>query len=264
MSALEVIILGLLQGFTEFLPVSSSGHIVLLSLALGKESETNLLFTLLLHTATAASIVWVYKDTLWGLCKGLFSFSAFNASHRYVLLLLLSAVPIGAMGLLFKDVITDIFEGNMLFLGCAFCFTGLCLELSRRAVYKGRGIGFWSSLCIGLAQVCAIFPGVSRSGVTISCALLMGLKKKEAAGFSFLMGLVPILGAQFIALLDVLGNSSSSLGFSWLWLLGMFGAFVSGVWACRRMVAWVQKGFWQYFRIYCFGLGVLCLCIYLF
>jgi undecaprenyl-diphosphatase len=275
MSWIEAILLGIVQGLTEFLPVSSSGHLAIGKALFGIETA-DLSFEVIVHAATVlATIVVFWKDIL-ALLQGLFKFK-FNAETRYICLILLSMIPVFIVGMFFKDQVESIFGSGLLVVGFALLVTAFLLFLSetlevRRAVQAGNGGGqagnggqkmTWkSALWMGLAQAVAVIPGLSRSGSTIATGLICGVKKEEVTRFSFLMVLIPILGEAF---LDVVGGDfvQSSVGVLPL-ILGFLAAFVSGLFACRVMIAMVKKARLRWFALYCAIVGLVCIVSHLF
>lgn len=275
MSWIEAILLGIVQGLTEFLPVSSSGHLAIGKALFGIETA-DLSFEVIVHAATVlATIVVFWKDIL-ALLQGLFKFK-FNAETRYICLILLSMIPVFIVGMFFKDQVESIFGSGLLVVGFALLVTAFLLFLSEtlevcRAVQAGNGGGqagnggqkmTWkSALWMGLAQAVAVIPGLSRSGSTIATGLICGVKKEEVTRFSFLMVLIPILGEAF---LDVVGGDfvQSSVGVLPL-ILGFLAAFVSGLFACRVMIAMVKKARLRWFALYCAIVGLICIVSHLF
>lgn len=258
MQLLEAIILGLIQGLTEFLPVSSSGHIELASALLQiVEKEENLLFSIIVHAATALSTIVVFRKDILTLLKGLLAFR-YNEETKFIFKLLLSAVPLAIVGLLFEEYIAQIFGGKMLIIGTSLLFTAFLLLLTHYVRRPGGPVTYKKALFIGLAQVLAVLPGLSRSGTTIATALLIGVEREKAARFSFLMVLVPILGAAFLKLIAVLQAPAlaQEIAFSPL-LAGFIAAFLAGLLACKWMINIVKKGKLTYFALYCFIVGLL-------
>ncbi len=252
----EALILGLVQGLTEYLPVSSSGHLEIGSHLFGLREEDNLLFAVAVHVATALSTVVVYRSDISNLAKGLLKFER-NSAWRYGLLVILSMVPVAVVGIFFEDEVNALFTGNLLLVGCMLIVTSLLLTLTHWSAEGERSINAYRALVIGLTQAFAVLPGISRSGATISVAVLLGVKRAEAARFSFLMVLVPIFGAGLLKFVDYLeGPVHSSIG--WLPLVvGFMAAFLSGVVACRWMVRLVVKGGLIFFAAYCLLVGLL-------
>ncbi len=253
MNWLEALILGIIQGLTEFLPVSSSGHLELGKAILGVNAEKSLVFTVVVHGATVLStIVIFYKDIL-GLLKGLFAFK-WNEETIYIAKILVSMIPVLILGMFFKDQIESLFTGNVLLVGSMLIVTSLLLASTYVIKRNERKINFVDSFIIGVAQALAVIPGISRSGSTISTGLLLGNRKANIARFSFLMVLIPILGANFKDIYD--GGMSTEGGVGVLPLIiGFLAAFISGLLACKWMIGIVKKGKLIYFAIYCFLIG---------
>jgi len=260
MNALEGIILGLVQGLTEFLPVSSSGHLMIAREILGVEvpqDEAFLSFEVLAHTATVLATIVVFRSQIWALLKGLFKFE-YNDETDYILKICVSMIPVFIVGVFFKDSVTALFD-SLPVVGCALLVTALLLFFSDRkkqtpqqGVSSPRGgISYWQAFIVGLGQAVAVIPGLSRSGTTISTGLLCGVRRSDMAQFSFLMVLAPILGEAFLGVVGGgFAQSAASIGTSAL-ILGFVSAFVSGVLACRFMVALVKKASLKWFALYC-------------
>lgn len=254
----EAIILGLIQGLTEFLPVSSSGHLEIGKVLLGVETTDDLLFTTMVHAATVLSTIVVFRRQILDLLKGFFRFSN-NDQTDYVLKIAVSMIPVLIVGLFFKDDVETMF-GSIRVVGIALVMTAVLLFFSDRASRPGsssifpvkeyrNGISYWQAFAVGLGQAFAVIPGLSRSGTTISTGLICGVKRDVMAQFSFLMVLVPILGETF---LEVVGGEfgASSVGGTAL-MLGFVSAFLSGLFACRVMMALVKKAKLSWFSLYC-------------
>jgi undecaprenyl-diphosphatase len=253
MNWFEALILGLVQGFTEFLPVSSSGHLELGKYLFGINPEANFYFSIAVHGATVLSTIVVLWKEIIGLFKGLFKFSL-NEETTYVLKLIVSMIPVGIAGLFLKDIIEDFFTGNMVALGIQFFITALMLILTLYIRPKERPISYVDSFIIGLAQAFAILPAVSRSGATIATGMMLGNKKSEIAKFSFLMVLVPVIGANIV---EMKSGSFSTEGTSVaVILLGFLAAFISGYYACKWMINLVKKGNLLWFALYCILIGI--------
>ena len=261
MSWLEAFILGMIQGLTEYLPVSSSGHLAIGSALFGIQGEDNLTFTIVVHVATVLStLVILWKEVGW-IFRGLFKFEL-NDETKYVINILISMIPIGIVGLFFKDKVEEIFGSGLFIVGLMLLVTATLLAFSYYAKPRTREhISMKDAFIIGLAQACAVLPGLSRSGSTIATGLLLGDKKEKLAQFSFLMVIPPILGE---ALLDgmkiVKGAAEASADVSLTALIvGFLSAFVFGCLACKWMIDIVKKGKLIYFAIYCalVGLGTL-------
>lgn len=271
----EAVILGLLQGLTEFLPVSSSGHLEIGKVLLGVETSEDLLFTTMVHAATVLSTLVVFRNQIWDLLKGFFtglkdwkivkgadgkSVLQCNDQTDYLLKIAVSMIPILIVGVFFKDYVEGLF-GSIMVVGVALVITAALLFFSDMASKPGRksaivpentyrnGISYWQAAAVGLGQAFAVIPGLSRSGTTISTGLITGVKREVMAQFSFLMVLIPILGEAF---LEVVGGdfSSSSVGALPL-ILGFVSAFVSGLFACKVMIALVKKAKLSWFALYC-------------
>ncbi len=252
MDWLQALILGLIQGLTEYLPVSSSGHLAIGSYLFGINGEDNLAFTIVVHVATVLStfvILWSEIDWIF---RGLFKFKM-NDETKYFLNIVVSMIPIGIVGVFFKDTVEDIFGSGLLIVGCMLLLTALLLTFSYFAKPRVKeNISWKDALIIGLAQACAVMPGLSRSGSTIATGLMLGNKKEKMAQFSFLMVIPPILGE---ALLDVIKMAKGHNPFGDVstiaLVVGFVAAFVSGCMACKWMINIVKKGKLIYFGIYC-------------
>lgn len=262
MSGLEAIILGFVQGLTEFLPVSSSGHLTIGKELLGIESS-NLRFEVIVHAATVSSTIVVFRKEIWNLIKGLFRFKL-NEETNYLIMIAISMIPVFIIGIFFKDYVEKIFGSGLLIVGLSLLLTSVLLTLTNFIKPKERAITKKDAFIIGIAQAIAVLPGLSRSGATISTGMLLGIKKEEIAKFSFLMVLVPVLGEAFIE--TVSGDfSAGNAGISPVSLiLGFLAAFVSGFFACKVMINLVKKAKLTGFAIYCAVLGVICLISLLF
>ena len=239
MSVLEAIIMGILQGLTEFLPVSSSGHLELANVLFGIEGESNLQFTMAVHFATVLSTITVFWKPIGELLRGVFRFRM-NDETRYVLNIIVSMIPIGLVGLFFKDEIENLFTGNLRLVGSMLLLTACLLFFADRAKPRTGKITTGRAFVIGIAQACAALPGLSRSGATISTGLLLGVQRSEVSKFSFLMVLIPIIGMNFLELLDM-PAAGSSIG-TWQLVGGFVAAYVTGTLACRWMIGIVNRG----------------------
>lgn len=255
MSWFEGIILGLIQGLTEFLPVSSSGHLAIAKALFGIETG-DLAFEIAVHAATVLSVVVAFWSDIVALFKGLFKFK-YNAETRYILMICLSMIPIFIVGVFFKDQVEAIFGGGLTVIGCALLVTALLLTLSQTIKPKQKDLGYGSALIMGLAQAVAVIPGLSRSGTTIATGLLCGVKRDQVTRFSFLMVLVPILGEAFLSLVG--GDFAESSAGAVPLLLGFVTAFASGLLACKMMIAMVKKASLGWFAAYCAIVGILCI-----
>lgn len=254
----EALILGLIQGLTEYLPVSSSGHLAIGSALFGIQGEENLAFTIVVHVATVLStLVVLWKEIDW-LLRGLFKFEL-NSETRYLINILISMIPIGIVGVFFKDQVEEIFGSGLLIVGCMLLVTAALLTFSYYAKPRQKeNISMKDAFIIGLAQACAVLPGLSRSGSTIATGLLLGDNKAKLAQFSFLMVIPPILGEALLDALKMLKGENFGGGLSTLSLVvGFLAAFVSGCLACKWMIHIVKKGKLVYFAIYCAIVGAV-------
>lgn len=270
MSTLEALLLGLLQGFTEYLPISSSGHLTLGSNFAGiTQSETILPFTVLVHVATVLStIVILHKEITW-IFKGLFKqpkaakgniISRLNKEQHYALAIIVSMIPVGIVGLFFKDAVEKMFS-SMFVVGCCLLLTAALLAFSYYAKPRQKeNISITDAFIIGIGQAFAVLPGLSRSGTTIATGLILGNSKQNMAQFSFLMVIPPILGEALLETIDMfkIGISASFGGISTLALVtGFLAAFISGCIACKWMISIVRNGKLIYFAYYCLVIGIL-------
>lgn len=261
----ESLLLGLVQGLTEFLPVSSSGHLMIARELLGIELPSDdvfLSFEVMVHAATVLATIVVFRKQIWDLLKGLFAFK-YNDETDYILKIALSMIPVFIVGMFFKDAVTSLFEG-LTVVGCALLLTSALLFVSdvlsqRKAKSKAEtageearnGITWWQAFVVGLAQAVAVIPGLSRSGTTIATGLISGVRRDVMAQFSFLMVLVPILGESFLELIGGgFVESAASIGGLSL-TLGFIAAFISGLFACKVMIALVKKASLKWFALYC-------------
>jgi undecaprenyl-diphosphatase len=265
----EAVLLGLIQGLTEFLPVSSSGHLEIGKVLLGVETTEDLLFTTMVHAATVLSTIVVFRKQIWDLLKGFFcglkglrvekGVLVCNEQTDYLLKMVVSMIPVFVVGVFFKDQVESLF-GSITVVGVALVMTALLLFFSDYASRPGHksifpentyrnGISYWQAFAVGLGQAFAVIPGLSRSGTTISTGLICGVKREVMAQFSFLMVLVPILGETF---LELVGGEfgTSSVGALPL-VLGFVSAFVSGLFACKVMIALVKRARLSWFALYC-------------
>jgi undecaprenyl-diphosphatase len=250
----QALVLGLVQGLTEFLPVSSSGHLVIFRELLGAEAPQDLVFEITVHVATVLATIVVFRKQIIDLLQGLFKFK-YNAQTDFILKLVVSMIPVAIVGVFFKDKVEALFS-SLTVVGCALLVTALLLFLSDRAKKKGDGdITFGQALIMGLGQAVAVVPGLSRSGTTISAGLLSGASRNKVAEFSFLMVLVPILGEAF---LDLVGGDAAASSIGTLPLaIGFIAAFVSGLFACKAMIALVKKAGLKWFALYCAIVGLV-------
>jgi undecaprenyl-diphosphatase len=255
MNWLEALLLGIIQGLTEFLPVSSSGHLELGKVVLGVDAERSLVFTVLVHGATVLSTIVVFYKDIFSLIKGLFAFK-WNDETRYIAKIFFSMIPVALIGLFFKDEVEGFFTGNLVLVGSMLLITATMLLFTHFKKSNERNITFLDSFIIGIAQALAVLPGISRSGSTISTGLLLGNKRSIIARFSFLMVLIPIIGANLKDIFS--GDLSGNQGIGIVPLLvGFFAAFISGLIACKWMIGIVKKGKLIYFSIYCYLVGLV-------
>ena len=257
MSIIEAIILGIVQGLTEFLPVSSSGHIELGKAILNIQTTDNLLFSIVVHGATALSTIIIFRKEILKIISGLLQFKN-NESLNYALKIILSMVPVGIVGVFFEDKIEALFTGNVLLVGFMLIVTGTLLTITYFTRNTTQHVSYGKAFIIGIAQAVAILPGISRSGSTISTALILGVDKEKATRFSFLMVLLPILGATLLKVKDYMEAPSIAGGIStWALILGFLAAFISGLAACSWMIKIVRRGKLIYFAYYCFAIGLI-------
>lgn len=255
MTTLQALILGIIQGLTEFLPVSSSGHIEIGKALLGVNVTESLEYSIAVHAATVLSTLVVFRKDIVDLFKGVFRFKM-NAETHFVLKIGVSMIPVLFVGIFFKDDVENLFNENILFVGSMLLITAILLALSK---YLNRNqnspIGYFDAFIIGIAQAVAVLPGISRSGATISTGLMLGKSKDEVAKFSFLMVIIPILGAAALDLLkgDTTGGAISSTAI----ITGFIAAFVSGYFACSWMVKLVRKSNLLWFAVYCAIVGLV-------
>ena len=252
MDWLQALVLGIVQGLTEYLPVSSSGHLAIGSYLFDIEGEENLPFTVLVLVATVCStLVVLWKEIDW-ILKGLFKFEM-NAETKYFLNIVVSMIPIGIVGVFFKDAVEEVFGSGLLIVGCMLLLTATLLIFSYFAKPRQREhISMKDAFIIGLAQACAVMPGLSRSGSTIATGLLLGNKKESLAQFSFLMVIPPILGEALLDVLKMVKGDDAFGDISALPLVvGFVAAFVSGCVACKWMINIVKKGKLVWFGVYC-------------
>ena len=263
----QAIILGLVQGLTEFLPVSSSGHLLIFKEIVGADAEGFLDFTVTVHFATVLATVVVFWSAIWQLLKGFFQFK-YNDETDYICKILVSCIPVGLVGVLFKDQVDALFSGELWQVGVGLCITACLLIFSDNAGRRFKvpvakdtrnGLSYWQAFVVGLAQAFAVVPGVSRSGSTIATGLLTGVKRESMAQFSFLMVLIPIIGEQSLDLLKLAtGDATFGAGVGSLPLvLGFVAAFLSGLFACKVMIAIVKKARLTWFALYCLLVAVL-------
>lgn len=265
MTELQALLMGLLQGLTEYLPVSSSGHLTIASALFGISGEENLTFTIAVHVATVLStLVILWREIVW-LLRGLVDTKAplMSPERRYILAIIVSMIPIGIVGVFFKDYVEAIFGSGLLIVGLSLIMTSALLTLSYYAHPRQKeDIGLMQAFIIGLAQSVAVLPGLSRSGTTIATGLMLGVKKEKMAQFSFLMVIPPILGEALLSILKAAkdGSEAATGDISMTALaIGFLAAFISGCMACKWMISIVKKGKLVYFGIYCAIVGCIIL-----
>ncbi|CAI8217409.1 MAG: Undecaprenyl-diphosphatase [Flavobacteriaceae bacterium] len=255
MEWLSAFMLGVIQGLTEFLPVSSSGHLELTKILLGDSvPQEGLLLTLVLHTATALSTLIVFRKDILEILKGLVELKM-NASWLFASLIVISMLPAAGIGLFFEEQVALLFEGRLGWVGVALVLTAVLLRLADSSKAAGNSLTPKNALVIGLAQAIAILPGISRSGATIATAVLLGVEREKAARFSFLMVIPLIFGSMFKSLLDV-DFASTEVAYTPLFI-GFITAFFTGILACRWMIALVKKSQLTYFAVYCLVVGLV-------
>jgi len=256
MGRLEALFLGIIQGLTEFLPVSSSGHLELAKAVFGDDSlpEESLLFTVVLHFATALATIIVFRHDIFAIVRGLFQFEN-NEQFRLSLSIVISMIPAALVGVFFNDFIESLFNGQVLLVGSMLIITGLLLIFANNAKSGHKKVNYTRAIIVGIAQAIAILPGISRSGATISTALLLGMDKDRAARFSFLMVVPLIFGKMAKDILD--GAFDVTVIQPMHLMLGFGGAFVTGLWACAWMLDIVKRASLNYFALYCFIIGGL-------
>ncbi|MCC5945443.1 MAG: undecaprenyl-diphosphate phosphatase [Bernardetiaceae bacterium] len=266
MGIIEALILGIVQGLTEFLPVSSSGHIELGKAILKVEaSDDNLLFSIVVHAATSLSTIIVFRKDIAVILEGLWQRQSF--AWDYAFKILVSMIPIFIIGIFFEKQIDAFFSGRVFFVCAMLVLTGILLFLTHFLQAKEKPImernlgkvSYKQAIIIGIAQAIAVLPGISRSGSTIATALLTGVRREAAARFSFLMVLIPILGATFLKFLSYMKADAATVDAIELLplLVGFVAAFISGVIACILMIRIVKQGQLIYFGVYCLAVGII-------
>jgi undecaprenyl-diphosphatase len=254
MNWFEALVLGLVQGLTEFLPVSSSGHLELGKYFFGINPEANFYFSVAVHGATVLSTLAVFWKEILELLKGFFRFSL-NEETQYVFKIFVSMIPVGIAGFFMTDIINKYFTGDMISLGIQFIITAGIMMLPLLVKPKERPIGYVDAFLMGIAQAIAVLPAISRSGSTIATGMLLGNKRSEIAKFSFLMVLIPIIGANFVEIKsgDFVTEGTSLA----VIMIGFLTAFISGYFACKWMITLVKKGNLIWFAIYCILIGIV-------
>lgn len=259
MSWFEALVLGIIQGLTEYLPVSSSGHLAIGQALFGmNDGADNLMFTVAVHVATVLSTLVILWSEIEWILKGLFK-CELNAETKYVLNIIVSMIPVGIVGLFFKDQVEAVFGSGLLVVGCCLLITAALLTFSYYAKPRQKDHISWKdALVIGIAQAVAVLPGVSRSGSTIATGLMLGNKKEQLAQFSFLMVIPPILGEALLDVMKAVKGEAVLGGIGTIPLLvGFVAAFLSGCLACKWMINIVKRGKLIYFGIYCAVAGAV-------
>ncbi len=261
MSLLEALILGVIQGITEFLPVSSSGHLQIGAAILGIKSTDNLLFTIIVHGATVLSTLIVFWKEIISIFKGLFKLEL-NEETKLVFYIIISMIPVGIVGIFFESQLEAFFDGQIIFVAAMLMLTGFILLATHylKANNASAELDYTKASIIGIAQAIAVLPGISRSGATIATALILGVNKEQATRFSFLMVVPPILGATLLKVKDlieqpIVHNQISNAALA----VGFIAALTMGVFACRWMINIVKKGSLVYFAYYCFAVSTITL-----
>jgi len=256
MNYLEAIIIGIIQGLTEFLPVSSSGHLELAKAIFGDNSlpQESLTFTVVLHFATALSTIVIFRKEVVEIIKGLLEFK-WNEQFIFSLKIIISMIPATLIGLLFEEQLEAFFSGQILLVGFMLLVTAGLLFLADKAKNTNHNVSFTNAFVIGISQAIAMLPGISRSGATISTSVLLGVDRTKAARFSFLMVVPLILGKVAKDILDgKISFESSQIG---IMSAGFIAAFISGLFACSWMITIVKKSKLSYFALYCLIIGII-------
>lgn len=255
MDWIEALILGIIQGLSEFLPISSSGHLELGKEILGVVAKDNLTFTVVVHGATVLSTIIVFWKDIVGIFKGLFEFK-WNDSVQYSLKIIISMIPVFVVGVFFAEEVESFFGGKILFVGSMLLITAVLLAFTYYAKPREKKISYRDSFIIGIAQAIAVLPGISRSGSTIATGLLLGNNKEGVARFSFLMVLIPIIGGNLKEIFSSNVAAETSIG-TFPLIIGFLAAFSSGLLACKWMVNIVKRGKLIYFALYCAVVGII-------
>lgn len=275
MDWLQALILGIVQGLSEYLPISSSGHLEICREILGLDlpADKTLQFDVIVHAATVCSTLVILWPMFSKLCKSFFAFKRDNDFY-YVCKILLSCVPVGIVGVFFKDSVEQFFGNGLFTVGICLCVTAMLLSFAYYSGFdrktkqvvsadKGRDISWWDAFIIGCSQAIAVLPGLSRSGTTIATGILLGDKRGQVASFSFLMVVLPILGEALLDLKDMLGAETSELASQTVGLvpliIGFISSFLVGCAACKWMINIVKKGKLIWFALYCLIAGVICI-----
>ena len=258
MEIIKSILLGIVQGLTEFLPISSSGHLEIFKVILGFETglNNNILFTLILHLATSFSVIVVYWKDINKIFKSIFSMKK-DENTYFFYLILISIFPAGIVGFLFEEKISNLFDGNIILVGSMLLFTSIILFISDFKIKTTNKLDYLKSFFVGVSQALAIVPGISRSGLTICSSVLMGVNRELAAKFSFLM-VLPLIFGSFLKILifdELIFNQEIISSY----VFGFLSAFISGIFACKWMIVLVKKSKMKYFSLYCLAIGLICI-----
>lgn len=271
----EALLLGIIQGATEYLPVSSSGHLTIFQHLLGLDvpASQKLEFDVIVHFATVLSTITILFPMFRRLTKSFFAFRN-TPDFRYVWKILISCIPVGIVGVFFKDYVEDIFGSGLFIVGICLCVTAMLLTFAHLSSFNwatrklrnpnaGHEIGWLDAFTIGVAQALAVLPGLSRSGSTIATGIILGDRRSQVAQFSFIMVVLPIIGEALLDLGKMIGGGSDNVageGIGWVSLLiGFFSAYIVGCLACKWMIALVKKGGLIWFAVYCLIVGILCI-----
>ncbi|WP_121666965.1 undecaprenyl-diphosphate phosphatase [Mesonia aquimarina] len=259
MEILDALLLGIIQGLTEFLPVSSSGHLELGKAILGDTSvpEESLLFTVVLHFATALSTIVIFRKDIWEILRGLLQFK-WNEETKFSLKIIISMIPAALIGLFFEEELEQLFGGSIMLVGFMLIITALLLWLADKAKNTAKKVSYSNAFVIGISQAIAMLPGISRSGATISTSVLLGNDKTKAARFSFLM-VVPLILGKIAK--DLLSGELTHTGNTTSLAIGFVAAFISGLFACTWMISLVKKSKLRYFAIYCLIVGIIAIIV---
>ena len=258
MEIIKSILLGIVQGLTEFLPISSSGHLEIFKVILGFETglNNNILFTLILHLATSFSVIVVYWKDINKIFKSIFSMKK-DENTYFFYLILISIFPAGIVGFLLEEKISNLFDGNIILVGSMLLFTSIILFVSDFKIKTTNKLDYVKSFFVGVSQALAIIPGISRSGLTICSSVLMGVNRELAAKFSFLM-VLPLIFGSFLKILifdELIFNQEIISSY----VFGFLSAFISGIFACKWMIVLVKKSKMKYFSLYCLATGLICI-----
>ena len=258
MEIIKSILLGIVQGLTEFLPISSSGHLEIFKVILGFETglNNNILFTLILHLATSFSVIVVYWNDIKKIFKSIFSIKK-DENTYFFSLILISIFPAGIVGFLLEEKISNLFDGNIILVGSMLLLTSIILFVSDFKIKTTNKLDYVKSFFVGVSQALAIIPGISRSGLTICSSVLMGVNRELAAKFSFLM-VLPLIFGSFLKILifdELIFNQEIISSY----IFGFLSAFISGIFACKWMIVLVKKSKMKYFSLYCLAVGLICI-----